>query len=148
MIIIALPFNFTYMKIILTLLGRLLKPGLLLYEVFRVLVLGALLILQPGDKSLIIRMIFATQGVLFPLMALFLLIDTCRYKEYIPLFIAGKIISIAVLLSFSILNRQTAAIFDFTNGMALVCLDLLSLSAILMIKRNLLILSEPDKEAE
>jgi len=133
------------MKIVITLLKRLLKPGLLIYEVFRVLVLGALLVMQPSDVSYSIRMIFAIQGVLFPLMALFLNIDEVRYREYIPLFIAGKAIGIIILLSFSLLSREITEFAYFARGMLLVSLDLFALAVILIIKKNIKI-SEPVTE--
>jgi formate hydrogenlyase subunit 3/multisubunit Na+/H+ antiporter MnhD subunit len=44
--------------------------------------------------------------VLFPLMTIFILLDSTRYSVYIPLFTAGKIIGLFSLLGFPIINGQ------------------------------------------
>ncbi|MCL2804546.1 MAG: hypothetical protein FWD26_01220 [Treponema sp.] len=115
----------------------LLKPVLFLYEVFRVIILTVLLILNESDTSFYIKMIFATQGALFPLMALFLCIDTKRYREYLPLLIAGKCIGIVILLTWALLTRQTTKIEIFMGELALIIMDLTALAIILGIKKDI-----------
>jgi len=125
----------------------LLKFALFFYEVIRVIILGIILVLQPFDTPGIIRIIFAAQGVLFPLMALFICIDTSRYKEYLPLFITGKGITVLSLVIFTFFFREAA---NFTGQTVLVSFDLLALAGILFIKRDIdistKIETEPEKE--
>ncbi|MDR2543357.1 MAG: hypothetical protein LBC80_07925 [Treponema sp.] len=131
-------------------LNSLPKYGLLVYEVLRVLLLGTILITRADDGSYFVKMIFATQGVLFPLMALFLCIDAVRYKEYIPLFIAGKSVGVFVLLTISLFSRMNVSgiseTFGFVGEMRLVFLDLIAIITIFMIKKDVNELVEPETE--
>jgi len=92
---------------------RLLKPGLLIYEFVRITVLVNLLVLQMKDTSFLTKALLASPGVLFPLMALFIWLDTARYKAYLPLFIAGKSIGIFTLLGWSIITQQFTILGEF-----------------------------------
>jgi hypothetical protein len=108
------------------------------------------LIARPGDTSYIIRMIFAVQGVLFPLMALFLCLDTVRYREYIPLYLTGKAIGILILFTFSLLLRRATGgmseVFGFAGEMRLILMDLIAIAAILIIKKDVDKLTESETE--
>jgi len=95
-----------------------------------------MLILQASDSSFFIKLVFATQGALFPIMALFLCVNINRYKEYLPLLIAGKIIGIVILFTWSIASMQNTSPTDFISEMALLCCDLFALAAILKIKKD------------
>lgn len=75
-------------------------------------------------------------------MALFLLIDTQRYKNYLPLFIAGKCIGIFTMLLWSLASRRllTTGWFSGYNTAAeliFLCGDSLALAAIYIVFRNI-----------
>ncbi|MCL2273262.1 MAG: hypothetical protein FWC19_10720 [Treponema sp.] len=123
-------------------ISTLLKPALLIYELFRVLILALILILQSNNNANFLMMLFATQGILYPLMAVFLCLNSIRFKEYLPLFIAGKSIGIFTLLCWSLLSQQNPVIGNSINEMALVSFDLLALAAILIIRKDVINLTE------
>jgi hypothetical protein len=78
--------------------SRPLQWGLLVYEVFRLAVLVRIMTgdaLGEGFPSLI----FGAANALFPLMALFLLLDFHRYAAYASLYAAGKILGVVVVIS-------------------------------------------------
>ena len=58
---------------------------------------------------------FAASAPLFPLMALFIWMDSARYKAYMPLFSAGKCIGFFSILGWSIIARQVR-IIDVLSG--------------------------------
>ncbi|MDR1444106.1 MAG: hypothetical protein LBI94_04450 [Treponema sp.] len=77
---------------------RPLQWGLLVYEVFR---LAVLVRIMTGDTlgGGFPGLIFGAANALFPLMALFLLVDFHRYAAYASLYAAGKILSVVVVVS-------------------------------------------------
>ena len=82
---------------------RYLKPGFFIYECFRMTVLAFTLVyLLPGTTAIPWITIAASQA-LFPLMALFICLDTVKYKAFLPLFIAGKSIGIISILGRSMI---------------------------------------------
>jgi len=85
---------------------RILKIGLFAYECVRIMLLALILIINNTENGLLTRMIFSAPSVLFPLMALFILLNTERYKVYLPLFIAGKCISVFMEALWSIISIQ------------------------------------------
>jgi predicted membrane channel-forming protein YqfA (hemolysin III family) len=119
---------------------RFLKPAVFLFECIK-LGVSAILIIQGDVSGLLIKIILAAPGALFPIMALFIWIDTDRYREYLPLFSAGKCIGIFLLLGWLIVFRQVTMIGK-TLGLAIYAEalllggDLLSLGAVLLINRN------------
>ena len=94
------------------------------------------------------------------MMALFICIDSVRYKEYLPLFISGKAIGIVLMLGFSFFSNHNdlsiTANTSLIRGMTFIILDLFSLALILLIKKdvdvtsaetsNKLIQTEPETE--
>lgn len=85
-------------------------------------------------------MIFSAPGILFPLMALFIWLDTSRYRAYIPLFITGKCIGIFTLLSWSVVFGRVTFVglfSDYYMVAELVFLsgDLLALATVVLIYR-------------
>jgi len=113
------------------------------------MILITILILHSNDAGILIKMIFAAPAVLFPLMALFIWLDTGRYKTYLPLFAAGKCIGIFILLGWSIISQQVTMISSFSSaaiiagnfvanaGLILLSGDFFALAAvILIIARN------------
>jgi len=124
------------------------KPGLFIYECVRIMIFISILILQRNDPGIFTKMIFAAPIVLFPLMALFIWLDTDKYRAYLPLFIAGKSIGIFILLGWSIISRQvtivdtlSAAAFagNLTVSAQVILLsgDFFALAAALLIIRDI-----------
>jgi hypothetical protein len=117
---------------------RIIKPGLFVYECVRIILLAfTLLYLQQG-LDFFPWLAFIAPGALFPLMALFLWLDVNHYRAYIPLFIAGKCISIFVLLCWSVITIYRTIIggaigyYIMTEAIFLSG-DLIALAAILFI---------------
>ena len=110
------------------------KPLLFVYEVIRIIIIAVLLIIKANDSSNYMMVIFAVQGVLFPIMTLFLCINTDRYKEYIPLYIAGKVTAVFAILCWLLFARQSTMIGGFVSDIVLGCFDLLAIMAVLAIK--------------
>jgi len=117
---------------------RILKPALLVYEVLKIVVFAATLVIDAGNKSIFLMAFFTAQGVLFPIMALFLCLDSDRYKEYIPLYIAGKSIGIVILLGWSLFSRQVTMIGGLFSAMSLLSFELFAMSVIFIIKRDII----------
>ena len=92
---------FLYMGIV-----RLIKPGLFIYECIRILILAIFVFFQPSDPAGFPRLIFAAPGALFPLMALFIWMDVSRYRTYLPLYMAGKCISLFSLVVWAFISRS------------------------------------------
>jgi hypothetical protein len=136
LIIINTPFIFYNMNIV-----RFLKPAVFLCECIKLMLISAILIIQGDVLELAIKIILTAPGALFPIMALFIWLDTDRYREYLPLFSAGKCIGIFLLLGLLIVFRQVT-IIGKTIGLAvyaetlLLGGDLLSLGAVLLINKN------------
>ena len=94
---------------------------------------------QPLDPAGFPRLIYTAPAVLFPLMALFIWLDTSRYRVYLPLFAAGKCIGFFLLLCWSIIAGFTVSIEAsgiFIAELILLIGDLLALTAVLFIIKN------------
>jgi len=92
--------------------------------------------------GLLTKIILAAPWTLFPLMALFIWLDTDHYKAYLPLFSAGKCIGIFLMLVWFIVSRQVTMmgkLFGVAIYAELILLfgDLLSLGAVLLINRDI-----------
>jgi NADH:ubiquinone oxidoreductase subunit 2 (subunit N) len=59
-------------------------------------------------------------------MAIFILLDSSRYRVYIPLFTAGKIIGLFSLLGFPIIAGQDNKLGVFSEDASIVSLFLVS----------------------
>ena len=86
-------------------------------------------------------MIFISPAALFPLMALFIWLDTGRYRAYLPLFTAGKCIGIFIVLGWSIISQQVTMItkiYDAAIFAELILLsgDFFALAAALLIIKD------------
>ena len=119
-------------------LVSLVKPGLLIIEIIKMVIIAAILVLEARNKSILQLVLFAAQGALFPIMALFLCLNTVRYREYIPLYIAGKCIGIILLLGWSLFSRQVTMIAEHLNVMSLLSIDLFALAAILTVRKDVM----------
>ena len=112
---------------------QLVKPGLFIFECIRVLTLALILISKRNEPEFFTRILFAAPCTLFLLMALFIWLDTSRYREYLPLFAAGKCIGIFILLLWSIISKQVTIIYNF--GFILSG-DIFTLAIILLINKD------------
>jgi len=121
---------------------RCLKPAIFIYECIRIIVLSFILFYLLYGTISVPWFAFTAPGALFPLMALFLWIDTVNFKAYLPLYIAGKCIGLFSLALWTVISRLNTII----GGISLFYLqietvfflcDLLALAAILIIFRNL-----------
>ena len=100
------------------------------------------MISSPDDFVAIPKIVYAAPGALFPLMALFIWLDTDRYRAYLPLFAAGKCIVVVSLLGWSIVSQR----FTITTGGELsgakvlewiiLSGDFLAMAIILLINKN------------
>jgi hypothetical protein len=122
--------------------GRFLRFGLFIYECFRVFpLMGVFITLQAHESTATPWLIYAAPCALFPLMALFLWLDLTRYQNYLPLLLAGKCVSVTVLLVWFIISRQVTMIKDLSNSVVFIELiliggDLLSIAAVLLIVKS------------
>ena len=125
------------------------KPAVFLYECIRILFLTALTVSQfnelaAGTPANLPALLYAAPGALFPLMALFIWLDTVRYRTYLPLFIAGKciiIFTLAVWLTitpeftgWSIFIRMPLIVRSSAINLLLL-MDIMALSAVILIFR-------------
>jgi hypothetical protein len=127
---------------------RPLKPGLFIFYCIRLLILtAAFAVLQPVGPAAFPWLVYTAPNALFPLMALFLWLNSSRYGAYLPLFLAGKCVCLFSLLGWSIISRRTAIIENFISGALiwsvprfiegiLLCGDLLAIAAALIIIKN------------
>jgi hypothetical protein len=121
---------------------RFLKPIVFVFECIKLVVIITILIIQGNLPGLFIKILLTAPEALFPLMALFIWLDTDRYKEYIPLFLAGKCIGIFLLLDWFIFSGQVTMIGKMFGSavyaeMILLCGDLLSLGAVFFISKDI-----------
>jgi hypothetical protein len=75
---------------------RALLWGLMMYEILRLAVLTRIMAGGTGDGEFP-TLIFGAPQALFPLMTLFLLTDFNRHTAYVPLYTAGKVLSVLAL---------------------------------------------------
>ena len=104
-------------------------------------------ILRPTGPAAFSWLVYAAPNALFPLMTLFLWLDTSRYGAYLPLLLAGKCIGVFSLLGWSIVFRRMIMIEELLNGAIiwlapqiiegiLLCGDFLAIAAVLIIIKN------------
>jgi len=120
---------------------RLLKLLIFALECIKLMLIAIVIIVQGDASGLFTKILLAAPWALFPLMALFIWLDTDRYREYLPLFSAGKCISVFLLLGWFILFRQVTMIgrifsFAIHAELILLCGDLLSLGAVWLIGKD------------
>ncbi|MDR2485163.1 MAG: hypothetical protein LBD55_07195 [Treponema sp.] len=94
-----------------------LRVGLFIFECVRLFfLLGSFAVLRPDEGAAVFPWISClAANALFPLMALFLLLDSSRYCGYGPLYTAGKAVSFFAVLVWCIFFRQrilSAAVFE------------------------------------
>jgi hypothetical protein len=122
--------------------NRALKPTVFTLECIKLMVIALIIIIQGNVPGMFTKIVLAAPGALFPIMALFIWLDTERYKEYLTLFLAGKCIGIFLLLGWFIIFSQVIMIGRilgfavYAEGLLLFG-DLLSLGAVSLIKRDI-----------
>jgi hypothetical protein len=116
---------------------KLLKPALFIYECARIIVVSTYMVFQ-GNQAGFPVIAFAAPSALFPLIALFIWLDASRYRVYLPLFVAGKILCILSLLVWFLVFRQNMIIYSGNTviELLLACGDLFSIAIILLIMRD------------
>lgn len=119
-----------------------LAAALFFFECFKLLALVVFLVATPPEGLGGILSVYLSSNALFPLMALFAWLKPEEYRNYLSLFVAGKVIvlvSFYIWLGFSFLSglgleSATKNVF-FLGGCFFVCiLDLLSVCGAWMIK--------------
>jgi hypothetical protein len=87
---------------------RPLRAGLVVYEWIRLLfLLGAFAALRPDEGAAAFPWLAClAANALFPLMALFLLLDISRYGGYGPLYAAGKFVSFFSVTGWCVFFRR------------------------------------------
>ena len=85
-----------------------LRITLLVYEILRLSAMAFLFaVLSNQSKGLFPYVVHLTPNALFTLMALFLLIRLEEYRNFLPLYTAGKVISVITFYIWSIVSLQT-----------------------------------------
>ena len=120
---------------------QLIKPALFLYECLRIMILAAVLVLRSNENDFLGRLAYTAPSALFPLMALFIWLDSQRYRAYLSLFAAGKCIVISTLLGWSIVSGQVTMVGRFMGAAVfaeavLLSGDLLSIAAVLLVYKD------------
>ena len=122
-------FYFDYMRILSPLCG-----GLFIVECARFSFLtGGLVILRQNAEAAFPWQMYAVANALFVLMALFLWLDASKYSMYVPLYIAGKSLSLFCEIAGGIVFLGQISFFEpgISNSLrilaVLVIIDLISL---------------------
>ncbi|MDR3248012.1 MAG: hypothetical protein LBT39_04425 [Treponema sp.] len=98
---------------------RVLQWGLLIYEALRLAVLTWIMTGKLSGEQFPI-LAFGAANALFPLMALFLLVDIRRYGVYASLYSAGKILGVITLVSCGVFWQDRLIQAIMLNGNALL----------------------------
>jgi len=117
-------------------LASFLKPGLLVYEVLKTVIFATVVVLQAENTEIFTLIIFSAQAALFPLMALFLCVNTVQYKEYLPLYIAGKFVCIFAIIGWSIFAQEKSSLGSFLSSTTLLCFEMSALFTVITIKND------------
>jgi hypothetical protein len=105
------------------------------------MLLAAVLILRSNGNNILMPLVYTAPSALFPIMALFIWLDSERYRAYLPLFTAGKCIGITSLLGWSIVSSQFTMIGVFMTVVVfaefvILCGDLLAMAAVFLVFKN------------
>jgi hypothetical protein len=105
------------------------------------MILAAVVILRLNENDILMSLAYTASNALFPLMALFIWLNSERYRAYLPLFAAGKCIGISTLLGWSIVSGQFTMIGRFMGAavfaeVMILCGDLLAIAAVFLIYKD------------
>ncbi|MCL2801802.1 MAG: hypothetical protein FWD28_08615 [Treponema sp.] len=131
-------------------LNRFLKYGLFIYECLRILIVIIFLVVQQNGSGSIAGISYAASIALFPLMALFICLNTERYKVYLPLFAAGKTIAIVLGIGWLITHQSGTMYGELELLLTQIVLsgDLFALTAVLLIIKNINNIQKPAETLE
>jgi len=119
---------------------RLFKLILFIYECIIFSFVSVLMVSGSINQGGLPQIAFASCMAMFPLMAMFIWLDSARYMVYMPLFTAGKCIGIFSILGWSIIAKQVkiSAVLSGSAGIEsfLLYSFLFSIIVILMILRD------------
>ena len=97
--------------------NRPLKAGLFVYECLRLLVLVIFLLMLPlGGSTGGPYPVYMSSNALFPIMALFMWLRFEEYRNYIALFIAGKVIAMVSFFVWEVFSFMEFAGSGYTGG--------------------------------
>lgn len=98
---------------------RPLRAGLCIYECMRILfLLGAFVLLRPdGAAAAFPWLACVASNALFPLMTLFLWMNSSRYGAYEPLYTAGKCVCFVSVMGWCVFSRQTIIAALLSGGL-------------------------------
>jgi len=85
---------------------RFFKLILFIYECVIFSFVSVIMVFNSIDQAGLPQIAFASCAAMFPLMTLFIWLDSARYSVYLPLFTAGKCIGIFSILIWSIIAGQ------------------------------------------
>jgi len=127
---------------------RPLKAVIFIYEIIRFLLLALIISITPqpnGDGALSPYLVYLSVNALFPLMALFIWLNPEEYKNYLTLYMAGKIIGTVSFFIWEIFGSR-----NFTGGENIITgiiilggiffisfMDILSVWGALVLKKNI-----------
>jgi len=102
-----------------------LRAGLFFYEIFRLFFLVIFLFIIPvgstGNGAFFPYLVYLSANALFPLMALFVWIRPEEYRNYISLYIAGKIITAVSFFAWEIFSfREFPGTGNMINSIVLL----------------------------
>ena len=86
-----------------------LAVALFIYEIIRLLLLVVFLFLLPQEysgRAFFPNFVYLSANALFPLMTLFVWLNTAEYRNYIPLYMAGKIITVVSFFAWQFLSPR------------------------------------------
>jgi len=119
---------------------RLFKLILFIYECIIFFLVSVIMVFSSINQAGLPQIAFASCAAMFPLMALFIWLDSARYTVYMPLFTAGKCIGIFSILGWSIIAGQVkiSSVLSGTAGIEsfLLYSYLFSMIVILLIIRD------------
>jgi len=131
-----------------------LRAAIFIYECLRILLLVVLLFIAPlengmpagsfGSEAFFPYIVYLSANALFPLMALFVWLRPEEYRNYLTLYMAGKIIAVVSFYVWGFFSsREIPGMENFARsitllgGSILICLaDILSIGGAWALKRK------------
>jgi hypothetical protein len=88
------------------------------YELFRLLVLAVLFAFFPPSENVVTGgvfpyLVYVTPNALFPLMTFFMCLRPSEYRNYLPLYMAGKAVAAAAFYVWGVFILQAPLILEY-----------------------------------
>ena len=98
-----------------------LRAGLFFYEVLRLLLLVIFLFLMPpGNGTFFPYLVYLSANAMFPLITLFIWLRPGEYRNYISLYLAGKIIGVVSFYAWEIfVSREFPGLENIVKSLVL-----------------------------